>query len=55
MAAFAASIAVHSSLEWHVRVVKREPVVASVRQIGLGGFIAAGALDAVVVPEGALV
>ena len=55
MAAFAASIAVHSTLDWHVRVVKREPVVASFRQIGLGDFIAAGALDAAVVSEGALV
>jgi hypothetical protein len=55
MAAFAASTAVHSSLERHVRVVNREPVVASVRQIGFGGFIAAGALVAAVVSEGAFV
>jgi hypothetical protein len=55
MAAFAASIAVHSSLEWHVRVVKREPVVVSLRQIGFCGFTVAGASDVAVLSEGALV
>ncbi len=37
-APFAASIAVHSSFEWQVRVMKFEPVTGALRQIGFSGF-----------------
>jgi hypothetical protein len=55
LAAFAVSIAAHSSLEWQVRVGNMEPVVSSLRQIGLGGFALAGAAVAPVVSENTLV
>jgi len=55
LAALAASIADHSSFEWQVRVGNMEPVVSSLRQIGLGGFVVACDAVAPVALEGTFV
>lgn len=55
LAALAVSIADHSSFEWQVRVGNMDPVVSSLRQMGLGGFVLACNAVAPVALEGTFV
>lgn len=55
LAAFATSIATHSSFVWQVLVGNMDPVVFSLRQTGLGGLMFVAGMAEPVALEGAFV